>query len=33
MTWDTTDFPIGQVVEGVTVQEPEALGQGTLPVS
>lgn len=32
MTWDTTDFPIGQIVEGVTVQEPEAHGQGTLPV-
>jgi predicted nucleic acid-binding protein len=33
MTWDTKDFPIGQTVEGVRVQEPEAYGQGTLPVA
>lgn len=33
MTWDTTDFPIGQIVDGVTIQEPEAHGQGTLPVA
>ncbi len=33
MTWDTKDFPIGQVIEGVAVQEPEAYGQGTLPVA
>ncbi|MCL4449228.1 MAG: type II toxin-antitoxin system VapC family toxin [Actinobacteria bacterium] len=32
MTWDVKDFPIGKVVEGVTVQEPVAYGQGTLPV-
>jgi len=33
MTWDTKDFPIGRVIEGVAVQEPEAYGQGTLPVA
>lgn len=33
MTWDAKDFPIGRVVEGVTVQEPEAYGQRTLPVA
>ena len=32
MTWDTKDFPIGRVIDGVAVQEPEAYGQGTLPV-
>ena len=32
MTWDTKDFPIGQTVDGVQVQEPEAYGQGTLPI-
>lgn len=33
MTWDTKDFPIGQTVDGVQVQEPESYGQGTLPLS
>jgi predicted nucleic acid-binding protein len=33
MTWDSKDFPIGQVIDGLTVQEPEVYGQGTLPVS
>jgi predicted nucleic acid-binding protein len=33
MTWDMKDFPIGQVIEGVAVQKPEAYGQGTLPVA
>lgn len=33
MTWDAKDFPIGQTVEGVQVQQPEAHGQGTLPVA
>jgi predicted nucleic acid-binding protein len=33
MTWDTKDFSIGQIIEGVTVQEPEAYGQQTLPVA
>lgn len=32
MTWDAKDFPLGQVIEGVAIQEPEAYGQGTLPV-
>lgn len=33
MTWDMKDFPIGRVIDGVAVQEPEAYGQGTLPVA
>jgi hypothetical protein len=33
ISWDTKDFPIGRVTEGVAVQEPEAYGQGTLPVA
>lgn len=33
MSWDTKDFPIGDVIEGVVVEEPEAYGQGTLPVA
>ncbi len=26
MTWDSKDFPMGQVIEGVIVQEPVAYG-------
>ena len=33
MTWDTKDFPIGRVIDGVAVQEPETYGQGTVPVT
>jgi predicted nucleic acid-binding protein len=33
MTWDGKDFPIGQRVDGVEIQEPVAYGQGTLPVT
>lgn len=33
MTWDTKDFPIGRVIENMRIQEPEARGQGTLPVA
>ena len=32
MTWDTKDFPIGKLIEGIMIQEPEAYGQGTLPI-